>query len=58
MDIEVQDENDNHQEENTQPDKWYKNTPYAGESQQDYFGNVDATPTADIDEDSVFSTRE
>ena len=31
--------------------------PYAEESQQDYFGNVDNTPTTNIDEVSVLSTR-
>ena len=58
MDIEVQDKDNNYQEQDDQSDKKYKNTPYAGESQQYHFGNVDDTPTANIDEASVLSTRE
>ena len=58
MNIEVQDKDDNYQEQYDQPDKKYENTPYAGESQQDYFGNVDDTPTTNIDEASVLSTYE
>ena len=57
MDIEVQDKDNNYQEQDDQPDKKYENTPYAGESQQDYFGNVDNTPTTNIDEVSVLSTH-
>ena len=58
MDIEVQNNDSNYQEQNTPPDKKYENTPYTGESQQDYFGNVDDTPTTSIDEDSVMSIRQ
>ena len=33
MDIEVQDKHDDYQEQTTQPEEKYENTPYAGESQ-------------------------
>ena len=57
MEIEVQDKHDDHQEQSIQPESVHKNTPYTGESQQDYFGNVDDTSTANMEEMSIASSR-
>ena len=57
MDIEVHDKHNDYQEQSTQPKEKFKNTPYAGESQQDYFGNVNNTSPNNMEETSIASSR-
>ena len=59
-DIDVIDDNvdnDDSEYEEESSEQEYKNTPYTGKLQQDYFGNVDKTPIDDAEESAVTSTR-